>query len=221
VNPTDMLRISQGAWLRLPPGRLTRWAVVRPAGKVLPRYGKSVADSPAIILTPRGAVWEPAETVDLDLALLAALPGMFGLSGDLVGLAPEQRERIAAAVAFYKTWRRVIAGAAGHLLTPPLPLECREGWIGLQLQAPADDTSLVFVYRLGNAGAPPPLRLYRLDASGVYRIENGLTGEYESAGGADLLSDGLPPELLQLGNSGARVFVVKPAASAGERAEKR
>lgn len=210
VNPTDMLRISQGAWLRLPPGRLTRWTVVRSAGKVLPRYMQSVAESPAVVITPGGALWEPAESVDLVFALLAAMPGMFGLSGDLTSLTPEQRGRVAAVVAFYKRWCRFITGAVGHLLTPPMPLECREGWIGLQLQGADSDTSLVFVYRLGNAGAPPAIRLRGLDLACTYSLERGLDGE--DAGqhqGADLMRDGLPPAWLAMANNSAQVFVVK------------
>ncbi len=210
VNPTDMLRITQGAWLRLPPGRLTRWTVVRSAGKVLPRYMQSVADSPVVVITPGGALWEPAESVDLDFALLAAMPGMFGLSGDIASLPPEHRGRVGAVVAFYKRWRRFITGAAGHLLTPPMPLECREGWIGLQLQDSNGDTSLVFVYRLGNAGAPPVLRLRGLDPACAYGLECGLDGEDTGLYlGKTLMCDGLPPHLLMLANHSAEVFVVK------------
>jgi hypothetical protein len=210
VNPTDLLRISQGAWLRLPPGRITRWTVIRSAGRVVPRYGKTVAESPAALLTPCGALWEPAETVDLDFALLAAMPGMFGLSGDLAGLTDEQRERVAASVAFYKRWCRFITGAVGHLLTPPLPLEFREGWIGLQLQAPADDTNLLFVYRLGNAGAPPLIAPRGLDPSCTYRLERGVAGESaERCTGEALMRDGLPRAWLAMTSNGAQVMAIR------------
>ncbi len=46
VNPVDVLRIWQGALLRLPPGQLIKWAVVRSIGQTIPRYTKSLADSP-------------------------------------------------------------------------------------------------------------------------------------------------------------------------------
>ena len=221
VNPTDMLRISQGAYLRLPPGRLTRWAVLRAAGRVLPRYGRRVPESPPVLLTPRGALWEPAETVDLDFALLAALPGMFGLSGDLAGLSPEHRERIAEAVTFYKKWRRFITGSTAHLLTPPRPISDREGWIAFQFQPPGDDASLVFVYRLGWAGAPPPLRLRGLDPARRYGIACGFA-ETETdihLTGKTLMHDGLsvpdmpPPDAP--GNS-AQVFVLRATFPAAE-----
>jgi alpha-galactosidase len=223
VNPVDVLRISQGAWLRLPPGRLFRWTVIRPAGRqAVPRYGKSLGDSPLAILTPGGAGWEPSETVDLDFALLAAMPGMLGFSGDLGGLSKEQGARIAEGVAFYKTWRRFITGSVAHLLTPPELLACREGWVGVQLQAPGGDTSLLFVYRLGPCGAPPPLRLYGLKTEVRYAITRGFDPSVAPASGigADLMRDGLrvdgPGAFAQAG-SRAEVFCVAPQAADAER----
>jgi len=109
-------------------------------------FGSGVADSPAVILALGGALWEPAETADLDFVLLAAMPGMFGLSGDLAGLPPEHRRKVAESIRFYKQWRRFITGSVAHPLTSPELIECRGGWVGLQLQTPRNDTSLVFVY---------------------------------------------------------------------------
>jgi alpha-galactosidase len=211
VNPVDMLRISQGAWLRLPPGRLTRWTVVRSAGQAAPRYGKSVAESPATVLTPCGALWEPAESVDLSFALLAALPGMFGLSGDLVGLSGDAQATLREGIAFYTRWRRLITGAVAHLLTPPELLTTREGWVAMQLQAMDGETSLVFVYRLGSAGTPPRLRLQGLQPESAYTIARGL-GEAaigDPLPGQALLTDGVPLD----GGGGAEVYIVRRAKS--------
>ena len=52
---------------------------------------ESLADSPVAIVTPCGALWEPAETTAVDFAAMAAMPGVFGLSGDLAGLPDETR----------------------------------------------------------------------------------------------------------------------------------
>jgi alpha-galactosidase len=218
VDPIDMLRISQGAWLRLPPGRLTRWAVVRPAGRAVPRYGSSLADSPVTVLAPGGALWEPARTVDAAFAVLAALPGMPGFSGDLAGLAPEQRAVLRAGVAFYKRWRRFLAASAAHLLTRVEPLERREGWIGAQFQSAVDGASLVFAYRLGACGAPPPLRLRELDPAARYTVRRGFD-EAETPvelTGAALMRDGLPLARLwppAAGGESAEVLVVRAAQS--------
>jgi alpha-galactosidase len=193
VNPVDMLRISQGAWLRLPPGRLTRWTVVRSAGQVLPRYGNSIADSPAAVLTPCGALWEPAETVDLKFSLLTAMPGMMGFSGDLTSLPPVQRGQIAESILFYKKWRSFITGAIAYLLTPPEAMNNRSGWLGCQLQSPDKDTSLVFVYRLGSAGSPPLLKLRNLTPNAKYIVNTGLNNSVSPVEytGDELMRDGL------------------------------
>jgi alpha-galactosidase len=121
------------------------------------------------------------------------MPGMLGLSGDLAGLAPDQRAQVAAAVAFYKTWRRFITASVAHLLAPPESMDHREGWGGVQLQAPDGDDSLVFIYRLGNAGAPPALPLRGLSASLHYAVQCGFNPEAVTAeySGADLLHEGL------------------------------
>jgi alpha-galactosidase len=207
VNPVDMLRITQGAWLRLPPGRISRWTVIRPAGLNVPHYAAGGAEVPQTLLTPCGPLWDPAETVDLNFSLIAAMPGMMGLSGDLAGLTTQHRARIAGAVAFHKTWRRSIAASVGHLLTPPEPLTRREGWIGFQLQK--DDDSIVCVYRLGNAGAPPPMRLQSLDPDASYTVRRGFGADLpvEKSSGSDLMRDGL------------RVFMAGHFATPGNAAE--
>ena len=195
VNPTNMLHITQGAWLRLPPGRIGHWAVVRSVERAVPEYRRTVADSPATILVPSGAGWYPTESVGLDFALLAAMPGMLGFSGDFTRLNHGQRARIAEAIAFFKKWRRFITGSVGHLLTPPASMACREGWIAFQLQGLADDTSLVFVYGLHAPGAPPPLRLcglrpeIRYDITPVFDANGKPVAECD---GARLMRDGLP-----------------------------
>ncbi|MEI6970585.1 MAG: alpha-galactosidase [bacterium] len=191
VNPVDMLRISQGAFLRLPPGRLTRWAVLRSAGQVLPKYGKSVANSPPALVTPCCAIWEPAETVDLDFALLAAMPGMLGFSGDLAGLPDAVRVRLAEHVRVFKRHRRFIVGAVAHLLTPPVSLAARDGWVGFQLQDVEGTDSLVFVYRIGVAGLTRPWMLKDLDPNGVYSVTPGLGGPARRIGGRELMEQGL------------------------------
>ena len=119
VHPIDVLRIWQGRCLRLPPGGIIKWLVLRSVGRTIPTYTKSLADSPVTVVAPGGALWEPSETVDLDFAATVALPGMFGLSGDLASLPDESIERLAGHVAFFKRSRSVIRTSVAHLLTPP------------------------------------------------------------------------------------------------------
>ena len=217
VNPTDVIRISQGAWLRLPPGRLTRWAVLRSAGQALPRYGLSVADSPATILTPQGALWEPSETVDPAYALLAAMPGMLGFSGDLAGLPAAVQALVREHIAFYKQWREFITGSIAHLLTPPEPLTHRTGWVAMQLQSPTESTSLVFVYRLGVTSGAPRWMLRDLNPTGSYLVQRPLVADAAPVvvSGAELMTTGFDagiPAANGTRNSAATVVVVKPVA---------
>ena len=218
VNPIDVLRISQGTWLRVPPGRFTRWAVLRDAGRVIPRYGKPAAESPSTVLVPCGALWEPAEAVDAEFALLAAMPGMLGFSGDVSSLSPEVVKTVAKWVVFYKEWRTFIVGSVAHLLTPPEPLEQRTGWVMFQLQQPdGDGTSLLFVYRLGESGAIPPCRLRDLDPQQTYTVRSehsDLVAE-QTLSGAALMAGELTIPLSCSGynrTASATVISVRPTA---------
>ena len=110
VNPTDTIRILQGALLRVPPGSAITWAVVRPPEEAVP---------PGVVLVPGSACWEDPVLVHIDFAARAAMSGHFGLSGDLAGLCPDSLARLASHVAFYKKWRDFIRDAHAHMLTPP------------------------------------------------------------------------------------------------------
>jgi alpha-galactosidase len=192
VNPVDTIRISEGAWLRLPPGTLSRWAVVRSAGQAVPRYGAPMHEAPGMVVVPRGALWEPCESVDLEFALAAALPGVFGLSGDPASLCTEERRIIRQATDYYKRNRDHIVRAAGHLLTPPQPLASREGWAAVQLDA--GDVHIVIAYRLGSCGAPPSIRPRGLDAGSAYHLSFGFEETPEAAPrtGTQLMDFGVP-----------------------------
>ncbi|MDD2764396.1 MAG: alpha-galactosidase [Opitutaceae bacterium] len=208
VHPIDVLRIWQGALLRLPPGAIIKWAVLRSAGRTIPIYTKSLADSPVAIVAPGGALWEPAETVDLDFAVTVALPGIFGLSGDLASLPDAAIERLAGHVAFYKCWRRMIRASAAHLLTPPGKKEDRQGWAAIQLAYPETGDHLVFVYRLDDGSCTKTLHLRDLDANATYRVvlHPEVGGPAQEHSGVSLMDEGLRVELPQ--RNRAAVYVV-------------
>jgi alpha-galactosidase len=201
VNPIHEVRITHGALLRLPPGLLTRWAVLRSVGKTIPQYGFSVAEwQPTLVApggSPGGAVWEPSETVNLDFAVLAAMPGMFGLSGDLDGLPQETRGALKGWVAFFKEWRGFIHNSVGHLLTPERPRDDRSGWAALQLQEMAGGKSLVFVYRLDDMANRQFIRLRGLVPAASYVVEKRMPAEgaKQIVSGAELMADGLQVEI--------------------------
>lgn len=215
IEPVDMLRISQGSFLRLPPGRIGRWAGLRSPGPVVPRYCMRTADSPNTILVPGGALWEPAGTVDLDFALLVAMPGIFGFTGDLAGLPAAVMARVQEHVAFFKEWRRFITGAVVHLLTPPELITKRSGWVAFQFQNPADSTSLLFTYRLGTAVPARRWRLRGLNPKAQYVAQRALSADAkpEVLSGAEWMAAGLAVDLPAVGSSrtcAAAVYTVKP-----------
>ncbi|MBN2295542.1 MAG: alpha-galactosidase [Pirellulales bacterium] len=209
VDPIDVLRIWQGSLLRLPPGQLIKWLVLRSIGQTVPTYTKSLADSPAAMLAPCGAIWEPARTVDLDFAAAAALPGVFGLGGDLAGMPPEARQQIARHVAFFKQWRTFMRGCEAHLLTPPQLKENRRGWVAVQLTNPTSTDSLLFSYRLDQSADSRTFILQGLQSDKEYHISSHIPadGETRSCSGTDLLQDGLKVTLAS--KHRAAVFVLE------------
>jgi alpha-galactosidase len=195
VNPVEVVRICQGALLRLPPGRLMKWATMRSAGRTIPRYTKSLATSPEAIVTPCGAVWEPSETADVDFILSSALPGVLGLSGDLAGLPEEVRVRLREHVEFFKRWRRLIRRSVAHLLTGPALKTDRKGWVGVQLSD--SESAILFAYRLDDGSASRRFVLRQLDPGATYSLHWHTPAGREpgSAPGSELMSEGMEIEL--------------------------
>ena len=211
VNPVDVLRITQGAWLRVPPGRLARWAVLRAAGRSLPRYGQPLDRAPERVLAPGSGGWEDAFVADVDFICRASLPGMFGFSGDLAGLPDEVRARLRHHAGFYKQWRRFLSASVGHLLTPVRKMSDREGWVAFQLQAAdGSGTSLVMAYRLDDGAARRSFPLRELDAGHRYAVSSDdAPGEPAlMLTGRELSSAGLPVELASKFSAG--IYLVQP-----------
>jgi alpha-galactosidase len=210
VNPLDDLRIYQGALLRLPPGRLTRWVTLRSAGDRIPWYTDPMSDHwPDTIVTPSSANWIPMENVDVDFAVLNGMAGVLGFSGSLAELPESARERIRYWIAFYKDWRKFITGSVAHLLTPPGLISNREGWAAFQLQSLEDTSSLVFAYRLPNTFSKINLRLRDLEPSGEYSIRDAQSPdcpEFRQSGQA-LMDNGVDIEIPAPGL--ARLLIVQ------------
>lgn len=206
VNPVDVLRIGQGALLRLPPGRVLKWIVLRGIGQSLCEYGQSTAQSAPALVTPGGAGWTLAEAVQMDFAFLATLPAVMGLSGDLISLAPQQRLRLSQHVAFFKQWRQYLSASVAHLLTPPRPMGDHSGWIALQLAHPQDRRGVVLAYRLRDSRAKQVFRLRELEPDTLYTLEPVLGGSPTTARGSDLMQQGIPIDLPGPGTAAAIIL---------------
>jgi alpha-galactosidase len=194
VSPIEVLRIWQGALLRLPPGGIIKWLVLRGVGRTIPTYTKSLADSPVSVVAPGCALWEPSETVDVDFAAAVAMPGVFGFSGDLASLPEEAGERLRRHVAFFKQWRSFIRRASAHLLTPPHAKDDRQGWAAVELSDAEGATSLLFVYRLDDGAATRRIHLRGLDPAREYEVAPYLPEgqKPQRRPGAELMQDGWP-----------------------------
>lgn len=199
VNPADVLRMYQQAILRLPPGRITKWTVLRGIGHSIPQYGVDVEDSPISFVTPAGcgAIWEQCETVDIDFAVRVAMCGMFGLSGDIASVPKTAKQRLLMHVNFYKKWREFITTSVAHLLTPVTCKDDHAGWAAIQLSNLARKECLLFVYRLEDSCLDKLFRLQGLDSETEYKI----TVEHESSveenpkTGEELMDTGLKVSL--------------------------
>jgi hypothetical protein len=145
--PEHVVRLTQGAMLHVPPGRLTKWSVLRNIGPVPDYYtllGDRVPDS---IINPVGATWDPAQTVPLDQSLVNGMLGIPGFGGNLVSLAPEHKARLRAANDFYKTHRAALARSVARPLTPIRLVNEHRGWVAFQLTDEQTDTHFLYVFR--------------------------------------------------------------------------
>jgi len=210
VNPLDVLRIGQGALLRLPPGRIARWAVLRRLGRSLPRYSLPLDQAPERVVTPGSAGWEDAFVAEADFVCRAALPGIFGFSGDLAGLSAATRARLRLHAGFYKRWRDFMTGSVAHLLTPVERLTVRSGWVAFQLQAPdGSGPNLVFAYRLDDGASRKCFPLRGLDPQRVYTVTSVDAPEAAAQfSGRELAGTGLPVELASRNSAG--VYILQP-----------
>lgn len=145
VNAYDMLRLLQGAALRVPLGRVTTWTVL----KHFPDRG---------LVTPKVHGWNDAPAVDIEFAVAVCLPGILTLSGDLDSLPPPLRARLKERVDWWKARREFIMGASVRLLTPPAPLGDNTGWAAFHLERDDDPRSLLIAFRLDD---PWPARWFR------------------------------------------------------------
>jgi len=195
ANPVEVIRIHQGEMLRAIPGRITKWTALRNVGVTLPEYGRALDHTPASAVTANWATWEITERVNVDFATRVGMCGMLGFSGDLAGLTPEMRQRLAANVTFFKQHRDLLARAACHLLTPPRPKEDRTGWATFQFQDPADSSSLLFIYRLDDQCQTRRFHPRDLAATATYAVRTIEVAEETVRTGADLMRDGITATL--------------------------
>lgn len=208
VSPYDAIRMTQGAALRMPVGRLTKWSVLRSVEKRIARYLLPVEQSPERVVTAT-SVWEDAFIASIDFCARAALPGMIGWSGDLAGLSAVQLGRIRELNDFYKHWREFLASSSCALLTPVRPQEDHSGWVAFQLASPVrPDTHLLLVYRLNEGTSHRSFVLQDMNLQADYRITDVDDDQSQkSFSGVELSANGLPVELPEMNS--AKIWVIE------------
>jgi alpha-galactosidase len=209
ADPTQVIRINEGAMLRVPPGRITKWVVLRSAGEAPTTMA---FDKPTMhhLAAPGVACWRQWSTVNLDYMVMSAMPGIMALSGDIAGLPRDDKKQLARYVAFYKQWRQFIVGGIAHVLTEPGAGAGLEGYSALQMQSANDPRSLVFVYRLANTDAHFRLALRDLDAQRRYTAYQAMADTPAIlCSGAELMHQGLSGRLSTTASAG--VWVIEPS----------
>ena len=210
TEPIDILRIFQGAMLRLPPGRIIKWIALRSVGKSIASYGVPIELAPTALVAPGGATWDGAVSTDVDFAARVCTFGVPGLSGDIASLPAEARGRLGHHVRFFKTWRTFIAKSFCHLLTPPRAKTDRSGWAAMQLQHACRKENLLFVYRLEDFSGRKTFRPVCLFPDVEYVVDNiDSSGANPSIStGAELMSVGIEVELSK--PRSAAVIIISP-----------
>lgn len=171
VYPQDVLKIYEGAVPRLLPGRVAKWAVLRSIGNTVPKYGIPLEKSPCTLITPAGATWDISVTNHIDFTVLAAMPGVFGLSGDIAGLPVIFQKRLRQYIDFYKKYRQMIYNSIGYLLTPLHNGRVDKGWMALQLQFNDSTDSILFIYRLDGEHKEDIIKPVALNENLPYKAE--------------------------------------------------
>ncbi|MCW5941197.1 MAG: alpha-galactosidase [Fimbriimonadaceae bacterium] len=157
VNPWDMVSIAHDAALRLPLGRLGRWAVLR--------------ERDGLVEVPSGAGWDPREPCDPAFAMAFGFFGSLGLSGDVASLGGRARESVRGVALEWKRHRAAIVANPIVPLTPFAPLGDRHGWRAVQGSG-AEDSVLLGVYRLEDDRGSFRVRPNLPSETGVYRVES-------------------------------------------------
>jgi len=205
TNPIDMLRVCEGAALRLIPGRILKWLTLKNLGPVLPIYSDEGL-KPTVITPGRGG-WPPAETVDLDFAAKISLCGQLSFSGDIGSFNASIIAAMKRYVSFAKDWRNFIYNSVAFPLTEAKSIDDRKGFSAIMLTDLKREKVLIFAYRLDSSVEEYCVKLPSIERTAVYRLEcfdKGYKGEFD---GEALLRQGLDLRFEQK-NSG-QILILK------------
>ncbi|MFQ9801909.1 MAG: glycoside hydrolase family 36 protein [Clostridia bacterium] len=170
VHPREVLRIYQGALLRLPPGCLSKRAVIRSGDPLARPYNVSTFEGVERLYARADATWDRTMEVDLDYSMAIGFCGVLGLSTDLARLSDATKKGIQRWISFYKEKRDFLQGAVCYQLTAPAGMEDIMSPAVFQLKAPDETGCLLIAFRMEDSRDGLLVRPKELDASTLYTV---------------------------------------------------
>lgn len=207
VNPFEVLRMRQGAALRLNPAYLGSWLVLEEVSFPISTYTNRDRFNRTKVYSCGDAWWEHTLDVDLDFALYANQMGEYGLSGDICSLSEKTVEKMKKAAAFYDSHRAFMSRTVCHLLTKPEPLDYINGWTAMQYENVDGEGSILYAFRFVDDAETLYLYPKNLEQDRAYRLLQG-GEEVGIFTGAALMQNGIAancPERYR-----ARMFEILP-----------
>ncbi len=142
---------------------------------------------------------------DLSNIVRSRMPGVLGMTFRTANLSKETTQHLAAEIQHYKTYRDIVARASATLLSAQAPIE---GGSWDVLQEVADDrlSAVLFAFKNDPGEGRVVVRLRGLRSDVVYEVRSADFGVLGTAGGDELMQDGI--ELRQIDGSLAHVLVL-------------
>lgn len=198
VNPMEMLRIMEGALLRLPPKTLSKWYTVQEVFDISRWYHTPKGQKDRRVLACADATWGRVIEVGEDFLEAFYVTGPLGFSSKLDRMSPEMKEKLKKTVALFKQLRPFVERSVCHMLTAPrlkTDIESDTVW---QMKSLDEDRSIIFAYHLEYQ--QPTVKVFprEIVPEGRYRVScigNYCSAEFENGSvftGTDLLENGIP-----------------------------
>ena len=143
---------------------------------------------------------------DLPLIVRSRMQGALGLCFRTSQFTAADSAAVRREIAVYKSYRGVLAAAAGALLTPQVTEQTTAAWDVLQLTAMGGNEIVLTAFQIGPGSIGLTIKPTGLRAGTTYAVTSVDTGSLGTATGADLASKGI--EVVASRVTGAHVLVL-------------
>ena len=197
VNPLDMLRIMEGALLRLPARTLSKWYCCQEVRGIARPYGHQGEEPETRLMSCADGTWDRVMQVGADFMETLCLTGPLGFTSKLSTFSPAHREALKKTVALFKKERSFIEKAVCRMLTGPrgkFDVKSDTFW---QFTDPEQDRSLLFCFHTEYPQLSVQVKPEGLISEASYRVQ--VIGNYITPGfdecsvatGRQLLENGI------------------------------